>query len=122
MYKHFDAEDDMHNMAALNELLQISGFRPNDTQIADLARLYLFLVGHSVDSNSKTLAQTLKANDMAAQVATKDGWTTVTLHQVKDKLMRSSQQNWELNFENRSNGIRLLSVNPQNTTHEAGKE
>jgi hypothetical protein len=53
LYKHFDGEDDLHNKAALNELLQISGYKPNDSQIADLARLYMFFVSHSVGSNSK---------------------------------------------------------------------
>jgi len=107
-----DRENDEANKAVFNELLRISGYRPANDEMLDVAALYLFMVGHPPDESWKKLEDVMRVDDVMGFVSTKGRWTTVTVHQ-RTSPFGSSDREWVLKFHNEKSRLELVSVAPQ---------
>ena len=107
-----DRENDEANKTVFNELLSISGYRPTDNEMLDVAALYLFMVGHPPDESWKKLEDVVKVNDIMGFVSTKRGWTTVTVHQ-RTSPFGNPHREWILKFRTEKAHVKLVSVAPE---------
>jgi hypothetical protein len=111
-YPH--TEDNPHNIAAFNDLLQASSRKPDENLFLELGNLYQFMVGSeewfNPDRMPKTIGQALQVNDIQVMIERDPEGVKLKHREFDGDRWTHTYLIWEFYFKKSKEGLRLASV------------
>lgn len=114
MVVNAQTEDNLHHIAAFNDLLRSAARKPDESMLLELGNLYQFIVGSEQwfdpDRMPKTMLQAQEINDIEGMIQHDANGVTYSHREFYGDEWEHSYMIWEFTFKESKQGLRLRYV------------